>query len=357
MNRHGRRTVTRVDLTRYRGRPTTDKVWILLEADGYPSLEEVPEVARRADQLERILQANPQGRQRRLRGAGLRAEAISCLMAARARKDPDVISFRNERLAGGCVEPSAVQAWIDKQVKFSREKGCTWVGMKLRDGDFTLTPKGGIDIHRHGPFEMSIDPIEYGVCEQQWEVRSAPCCGPALERLRAIAQALSETYWWSTASAATFILTDMPPLVPLATRRLKVNLDMPAVARLGLEVDLSYSPREVAELYRIERNHVLAKTRVRALSEKHMRLALFMADRGLGVDADQPGDETRSYMQAWNKANPKQRYQQLGQFNRDWRAAQERLLETAVVDVSALSPVARMALLIKNPRLRGIEKA
>jgi len=103
---------------------------------------------------------------------------------------------------------------------------------------------------RHGPFEMSNEFVEYGVREQQWEARSAPCCGPALERLRGVARALSEAYWWSAASAATFILTDIPPLLPLATRRLRVNLDMPGVARLGLEVDLSYSPREVAELYR-----------------------------------------------------------------------------------------------------------
>jgi len=36
---------------------------------------------------------------------------------------------------------------------------------------------------------------------------------------------------------------------------------------------------------------------VRALSEKHMRLALFMADRDRGVDGDQSDDEARSYMQ------------------------------------------------------------
>ena len=228
--------------------------------------------------------------------------------------------------------------------------------MKLRDGDFTMIPAGGIDIHRHGPFEMSNEFVEYGVREQQWEARSAPCCGPALERLRGVARALSEAYWWSAASAATFILTDIPPLLPLATRRLRVNLDMPGVARLGLEVDLSYSPREVAELYRTERNLLLAKARVRALSEKHMRLALFMADRDRGVDGDQSDDEARSYMQAWNKANPKQRYRELGQFNRDWRAAQQRLIETAVVDVNALSPVARMALLVKHPGLQGTEK-
>lgn len=132
---------------------------------------------------------------------------------------------------------------------------------------------------------------------------------------------------------------------------------MQGLARLALEVDLSHSPREVAEIYRTERNHVLAKARVRALSEKHMRLALFMADRNDNHGANQSGDGARSHMQAWNKANPKQRYRQVGLFNRDWHVAQRRLLETAMVDMNALSPVAGMTLSIRDLAPQGIGKA
>src|SRR5271163_925418 len=102
MNRNARTSILRSELTRHRGKSTTDEIWALLEIDRYPS-EGLAATARRADELEKILDANPLRRQRRLRGAGLRAEAISRLLAGRARQDPAVILFRSEHLAGGFI--------------------------------------------------------------------------------------------------------------------------------------------------------------------------------------------------------------------------------------------------------------
>jgi len=94
--------------------------------------------------------------------------------------------------------------------------------------------------------------------------------------------------------------------------------ELPASSRVILTIDPTETPAAVAEIYKKKRMELLGK-RHRSMSAKHMRLAMFVAER--------PDDESwEDKRQAWNSEFDGFRYQHRSNFTRDAIRARKRLL-------------------------------
>jgi hypothetical protein len=143
-----------------------------------------------------------------------------------------------------------------------------------------------------------------------------------LDRLRLASEHVAAQTGCSPDYATTFILSGLPlPYFSCAQTLAVYSTGLcSALNRIELKIDPTLSPRQVAEIYRQLRSRVF-KRRYRAMSEKHIRLALFTLRR-------EQGETLRSAMSAWNKLYPKWRYRQESNFGRDRVTAKRRALAT-----------------------------
>lgn len=143
-----------------------------------------------------------------------------------------------------------------------------------------------------------------------------------LERLRQLSQDLVKLYGWDAADATRFVLTGLPPRIALITEHLLVDQQIPALSRITLTINPTIVPADVAEYYQQVRKQVLGR-RYRNLSGKHLELAHFVASRLHSKTEEQ-------LMNAWNewcaKKPPRWKYRHTSNFRRDWRRAQQHLL-------------------------------
>jgi hypothetical protein len=115
-----------------------------------------------------------------------------------------------------------------------------------------------------------------------WAHAVPTCSDGVLERLRKLSERLSGEYGWQEAQATLFVLTGKVPFVD----PIHVRLDMKSGSlylrqRIVLDVDPTVSPLEVTKHYRLIRGRVVDR-RSGKLSEKHLRLATFDAERPKG---------------------------------------------------------------------------
>lgn len=142
-----------------------------------------------------------------------------------------------------------------------------------------------------------------------------------LERVRQISQTLAQRFSWNPLQATLFLLTDEVPVVPAIKVTPEVSR-IPACTRLIMDIDPMAAPQAVLESFRRARREVFAR-RLRSLSVKHLRLASFIAQRG--VDEGWP-----ALHQEWNKRHRKWAYLRLNIFKRDFQRARERVLALGV---------------------------
>ena len=89
---------SRAELKKHRGKDTSDVIWEILVTEGYTTdhAATLETLTRKALQLEAhsVLSGSgyqgPERRQKRARGSELRAEAISRLLAEKARSEPEI---------------------------------------------------------------------------------------------------------------------------------------------------------------------------------------------------------------------------------------------------------------------------
>jgi hypothetical protein len=106
---------------------------------------------------------------------------------------------------------------------------------------------------------------------------------------------------WDEAAAVTFLLTARVPLGRLQRASVREGL-LAATSRIELEVSPGLAPREVAALYARYRRR-FAKERDRAMTDKHLALAVF-AERTV-----RSGDHSWVKLrEQWNATYPKWRY-------------------------------------------------
>lgn len=233
-------------------------------------------------------------------GVGERTHALSVLLADQAGRERVVIDFRADALGDHLLAADEVRDWLSSRSTARR----TWV---------STTDSAGV---RH------TETLGYGIPGDKWMHFVAVPKGGIVERLYRLAGGLAARYGWQQAQATLFILTGAIPLVSPLTAELVSRRPCAGASRLVLTIDPALPPEEVvAEYSRVLRALLGEGKRARPLSEKHLRLGAFVAER-----QDCRTDAAR--LHAWNAAYPDWGYKQdqVTNFNRDYHKAQERVL-------------------------------
>lgn len=261
-----------------------------------------------------------------------RGEIVSELLAQEAARDPLVGAFRASVLGDSLMRQDEVEDWIARQAKLQGPPTTyldrvpvpsgSQIAVDREAGGIGVSPPIEIGTTRPVPARVSTRRLEYGaIGSGQW-VRRVPVAatGPLAE-LKSVSEHLAEQFGWQEAQASVFVLTgDIPVVYPMRARVRHLS-PYTAASRIELSVDPAITPRELANYYRMLRSTLLGR-RHRTLSEKHLRLAAFVANRPAG---DTWGDT----MRAWNVVHagrPKWPYQHASNFQRDAMRAQQRLL-------------------------------
>jgi hypothetical protein len=217
----------------------------------------------------------------------------------------------------------------------SEERYCAWVQIPVRPDAEGRVIVDARTVAALGPIrDVEFRSLEAALPDRP-TIRVKTAEGGVLEGLRIASQRVAEQTRCAPGDATTFILCGEPLPYYSALKSLIVVgdvdadgvgnpwLELSSLNRIQLTLDPILSPREVTEIYRGMRRAVFGrgKTRYRAMSEKHIRLALFSLKR--------PGEETiKAARDAWNKQYPKWRYRQETNFGRDRNVAKKRALAT-----------------------------
>lgn len=279
-----------------------------------------------------------------MRGASVREESISRLVAKLASRDQRVQAFRTEVLGDtGLLSWSAVEPWIFEKARIDAEQhsgelsSSWWIddinvpswysqnadALILRD-DTTIVPE----------LELRLSPSKVrtalrkrylvysrmddtGWRERRFQIRA----DGILDRLQQLSNAVAGMYGWTEAQATIFTLTGLPPFISTVVADRDIH-PIPGLTRIILEVDPTLSPKEVQEKYRQVRQHLLGE-RHREMTDKHMRLAEF-------AGTEMEGAATTERMNEWNRRYPDWAYSQPRVFRQDSIGAQKRLVGVVV---------------------------
>jgi hypothetical protein len=267
----------------------------------------------------------------------LRQWAVSLLLAREAAKEPDVISFREEVLQGETLPHAEVERWLIERAENDRQP-MMWLSVPVipdPQGPFiTRNPTDLADTFsaftrwRVGYEGVIMSPIEtryieYGVPGDPWRHIQQVAPGGVLERLWKLSKNLCFRYPWTEAQATMFVLTGLRPEARSVVGHVRLVPRLQAATRITLTVDPSVTPQDLSERYHRERTGLLPN-RLRALSDKHLRLAAFIAQS----DEDESWE---SKMKKWNNTYPETeypgyRYDNRRNFSRDAAQVCQRLL-------------------------------
>jgi hypothetical protein len=228
-----------------------------------------------------------------------REEALSHLVAQDADMEPAVTAFRADP-ATGLAE--GVIAWSELT---------TWL-------------YGHVDLSGVVRSEEEPGFIDFLIPESSQYAFRLPVPGPdsVLDRLGKLGESLRERYTWLPAQATVFVLTGQVPGIAVFSGSAGGFRRVPALYRITLTVDPTLAPREVGAIYRAMRTERLGAQH-RDLTDKHLRLAVFAAQRKSGTTWAQS-------MEEWNTlvgpVHPDWIYRRATNFARDGAAARKRLL-------------------------------
>ena len=123
--------------------------------------------------------------------------------------------------------------------------------------------------------EVSARTVAYGVPESAWLRREVARYGGILDHLRYVAERVEKDCDWSNGFGALFILTGYTPRIPRI--RYVVHGE---IGRIELHIDTAtVPPHHVARYYKEILTSLRPGFRARAISEKHLQLAVFAASR------------------------------------------------------------------------------
>jgi hypothetical protein len=287
------------------------------------------------DEARRILTAGAPSAERRVPAPAPRepklgqerAWALSQLVADHAHHDPDVIAFRRNYLGDTLVEWAELDTWITARAKLDGEPttditvvlpdgAATWVG----DADeLSISPP----LERVRPSRVATRRLDYALPGDEWIRRVAVTADGALDRLRALAEALANAYGWIPAQASIFVLCGVTPFIATvrATRsaaKVRHHADLDWARRITLDIDPAATPQQVLDAFQhVRRQQGVAH--LRPLTLKHLRLAAFAG----AEHADEPWAER---LRLWNTSFPEWRYAEQSNFRRDTIRAEARIL-------------------------------
>ena len=266
----------------------------------------------------------PEEGERRSRNLGKRQWALSLLLAREAEKGEGVTTFRRKVLKGRLVKFENIGAWIERRGKKDGLR-TRWLEVPLPDraeynaGRISITPpiQIGNDYEVEGSLRARF--LKYAAPGSNVQNSIAVTHGKTLDHLRAVSEHLSRRFGWQEGQATTFVLTGRVPLLDICRVVTRIRSPMGATSRVELIVDPGLSPKQVADVYQGARRDLVGP-RHRELSEKHIVLAQFAAER-------QEGETLAQSMKRWNQTYPDWRYKVDTNFGRDILNAQRRLLQ------------------------------
>ena len=223
------------------------------------------------------------------------------------------------------MPPEEIENWI--QVQTRADGTSDWIALALPPGHRVI-----YDVDN--PYRPAVVPpwettiteavehgrwptLHYGLPDEE-ERQIAISAGGVLEELARVSDFLSEAYCWTQAQAVLFLLTGETPRLTRIRQAVRYRLPQ-ALTRITLEIDPTVSPREVAEWYSIVRTEIVGG-RHRDQSDKHLKLAEFATTRPVG-------ETWRASKTRWNTAFPTWSYSGVQNFERDAKAAVQRLVE------------------------------
>jgi hypothetical protein len=218
------------------------------------------------------------------------------LYALEAATRGDVEWFRHEVLGDQLLKPDAVEPWIRRQAEIDGRPTLylevvlpEGVSIKMRDRRLVAEPglpSGSTVVGGHG------EALAYAVPEDNWVRRIPTTYIGILDKLRVISESLEQHYHWQSGSGSTFVLTGQVPYVGRVRSTVHGGQ-----GRITLDIDAStVTPKDLARIYAKIVEELRPGLRIRAMSEKHLSLALFFAER--------PNREWADRLQEWNKTHP-----------------------------------------------------
>lgn len=329
------------------GRPIPDQAWNQVVDDGYEFDIESELLSPRevADRIRNYASVRDSARLKRgsFRGLGPEPEplpgaqllrqrgvALGAWAARATRSDLKVKHFRQRHLRERTLNDSEIHDWVVDA--YRRGLPIDWpVSGEPTVGEAFYHAKREV-------LSASTAHVEFDWAELEpsgdWVVGRWPVpTSSPLAELVDLSQRLASWWKWDTLDAFLFVLTDEPvPVVPLvATSHVQHNYNIElwggydAFSRVNLELDPVVTPEQLAAYWR-ELRHKMLTTRYRPLSEKHLRLAEFMADRGPAST----WDEDRVAWNAKTVGSPHWNYSNRRNFRRDAALAVKRLLYVGI---------------------------
>ena len=262
-----------------------------------------------------------------------RRYALSRLLALEAAREPEVVRFRETYLGGKVLAWEEIESWIKGQADADGEHSLYIEVVVPPETQVKPTASGlmlesdvpASELQTEGGVKARF--LEHGVRDGKWVKRTPVRAGGVLDELRRLCERLAKSYTWTTDQACVFLLTGIDPYMVGVRLQTEVQSEHPAASRVTMVIDPVVAPLEVLERYSELRQKLLKGT-YRPLQEKHLKLAVFAAER-------RPPAKWSEVMQAWNEAHPEQAYAKETIFARDCTAAQNRLLRPRL-DADAL---------------------
>lgn len=272
-------------------------------------------------------------KQRREKGSALAREALSEIVAAKAREWPEVEKFRQRVLGGRLLKAVEVGPWI---AEIQKGESLSEVAYIVSVPPEANVQRRNLRWHLDSPIVVQADQIEgmakhdsiaYGIPGNSWVQRKPIGRRGTLRELHDLCQTLANCFKWEDHQSTGFVLTDAVPRFSGFRCQVQPTMPIDALSRVALTIDLSMSPRELAQKYAKIRKNILSPKKTegstrkpRALSEKHVWLAAFAA-RIPNAELDEED------MKTWNRKHPRWRYGLFKNFNRAWKDAQRRLVK------------------------------
>lgn len=307
----------RSDLEAELGRAARDDVWTFLVDDRYvdeyeSGILDLADLVARYRSLARLGPGTRSAPREREVPPDERLIARGTILAERAGKLQEVCDFRERWLTDGLIAPSQLEEWIRGHLP---EQPAVW-GTFLLDAD-------GNPADRAARQSTAMDRVSYRIPSDGWEHAAPVGTDGALRELKTLSENLGRWSGWQPSVAATFVLTGVPPRLPLA--RVTVSRKggpLGVQIRIVLDVDPGMSPTAVAKLFRDAR--VGLKVRRRRASKRPMpQLLEFVQDR--------PNVSWPDRMVAWNAEFPSLQYTHVTNMQRDYQRAR-RLAEEEDLD-------------------------
>jgi hypothetical protein len=257
-----------------------------------------------------------------------RGELIAFLMSRYAARLDEVREFREEFLPKGPLPIEQVESWL--QARAQEQPFIAWFEVPIPGdaGDLRHDESG---VWVDPPFSVSKEHPATSV-RSKWlyyalpdrpEQKISVAASGVLAQLRSASEKIAQVLGCSEGDATMFVLTRRSVSIHVCERSfvLRGADQIASLNRIRLTIDPTLSPREVANIYADMRRKIFGRQRYRAMSEKHIRLAIFAFMR--------PAEESlKDKMAAWNKAHSKWRYRQETIFGRDLAAARRRAITT-----------------------------